>query len=301
MKGIILAGGTGSRLHPITLGTSKQLMPVYDKPMIYYPLSTLMLAGIRDILVITTPHEASQFERLLGDGSAFGVNITFAVQPSPDGLAQAFIIGADHIGEDGVALILGDNIFYGTGLGLKLASYTDVDGALVFGYPVADPSAYGVVEMDENGKATALVEKPEKPRSRLAVPGLYFSDNDVVAMARELKPSPRGELEITDLNRRYLDQGRLHVEVLKRGAAWLDPGTFDDLNDASNFVRTIEARQGTKIGAPEEVAWRLGFLTDAELAVRAEPLRKSGYGDYLLSLLELPQEQVEGPYSGTTG
>jgi glucose-1-phosphate thymidylyltransferase len=286
MKGIILAGGTGSRLHPITLGTSKQLMPVYDKPMIYYPLSTLMLAGIRDILVITTPHEASQFERLLGDGSAFGVNITFAVQPSPDGLAQAFIIGAEHVGDDHVALILGDNIFYGTGLGLKLASYSDVDGALVFGYPVADPSAYGVVEMDEDGKATALVEKPEKPRSHLAVPGLYFYDNDVVGMARELTPSPRGELEITDLNQRYLDQGRLHVEVLKRGAAWLDTGTFDALNDASNFVRTIEARQGTKIGAPEEVAWRLGFLTDAELAERAQPLRKSGYGDYLLGLLD---------------
>jgi glucose-1-phosphate thymidylyltransferase len=286
MKGIILAGGTGSRLHPITLGISKQLMPVYDKPMIYYPLSTLMLARIRDILVITTPHEASQFERLLGDGSAFGVTITYAVQPSPDGLAQAFTIGAEHIGDDHVALILGDNIFYGTGLGEKLASYSDVDGALVFGYPVADPSAYGVVEMDENGKATALVEKPEKPRSHLAVPGLYFYDNDVVAMARELEPSPRGELEITDLNQRYLDQGRLHVEVLKRGAAWLDTGTFDALNDASNFVRTIEARQGTKIGAPEEVAWRLGFLTDDELAARAEPLRKSGYGDYLLGLLE---------------
>jgi glucose-1-phosphate thymidylyltransferase len=285
MKGIILAGGTGSRLHPITLGISKQLMPVYDKPMIYYPLSTLMLARIRDILVITTPHEASQFERLLGDGSAFGVTISYAVQPSPDGLAQAFTIGAEHIGDDHVALILGDNIFYGTGLGEKLASYADVDGALVFGYPVADPSAYGVVEMDENGLATALVEKPAKPRSHLAVPGLYFYDNDVVAMAGELEPSARGELEITDLNQRYLDQGRLHVEVLKRGAAWLDTGTFDALNDASNFVRTIEARQGTKIGAPEEVAWRLGFLTDAELAERAEPLRKSGYGDYLLGLL----------------
>ena len=285
MKGIILAGGTGSRLHPITLGTSKQLMPVYDKPMIYYPLSTLMLAGIRDILVITTPHEADQFTRLLGDGSAFGVSFTYAVQPSPDGLAQAFIIGADHVGDDHVALILGDNIFYGTGLGVKLASYADVDGALVFGYPVADPSAYGVVEMDEHGMATALVEKPEKPRSHLAVPGLYFYDNDVVAMARDLEPSPRGELEITDLNQRYLDEGRLRVEVLKRGAAWLDTGTFDALNDASNFVRTIEARQGTKIGAPEEVAWRLGFLTDAELAERAEPLRKSGYGDYLLGLL----------------
>jgi glucose-1-phosphate thymidylyltransferase len=260
-------------------------MPVYDKPMIYYPLSTLMLAGIRDILVITTPHEADQFTRLLGDGSAFGVSISYAVQASPDGLAQAFIIGADHIGDDHVALILGDNIFYGTGLGVKLASYADVEGALVFGYPVADPSAYGVVEMDENGLATALVEKPAKPRSHLAVPGLYFYDNDVVAMAGELEPSARGELEITDLNQRYLDQGRLHVEVLKRGAAWLDTGTFDALNDASNFVRTIEARQGTKIGAPEEVAWRLGFLTDAELAERAEPLRKSGYGDYLLGLL----------------
>ena len=285
MKGIILAGGTGSRLHPITLGTSKQLMPVYDKPMIYYPLSTLMLAGIRDILVITTPHEADQFTRLLGDGSAFGVSFTYAVQPSPDGLAQAFIIGADHIGDDHVALILGDNIFHGTGLGVKLASYGDIDGALVFGYPVADPTAYGVIEMDDDGRATALVEKPEKPRSNLAVPGLYFYGNDVVEKAADLKPSARGELEITDLNQRYLDEGRLHVEVLKRGAAWLDTGTFDALNDASNFVRTIEARQGFKIGAPEEVGWRLGFLTDAELAERAQPLRKSGYGEYLLGLL----------------
>jgi glucose-1-phosphate thymidylyltransferase len=244
-----------------------------------------MLAGIREILVITTPHENEQFTRLLGDGSAFGIDITYAVQPSPDGLAQAFVIGADHIGDDHVALILGDNIFHGTGLGVKLASYADIDGALVFGYPVADATAYGVIEMDDHGRATALVEKPEKPRSNLAVPGLYFYDNEVVAKAAELTPSARGELEITDLNQRYLDEGRLHVEVLKRGAAWLDTGTFDALNDASNFVRTIEARQGFKIGAPEEVGWRLGFLTDAELAERAEPLRKSGYGEYLLGLL----------------
>jgi glucose-1-phosphate thymidylyltransferase len=285
MRGIILAGGTGSRLHPITQGISKQLVPVYDKPMIYYPLSTLMLAGIREVLIITTPHEAEAFQRLLGDGSQFGIALTFAVQPSPDGLAQAFLIGEEHVGDQKVGLVLGDNIFYGTGLGTQLEGFAEIDGAAVFGYHVADPTAYGVVEFDDQGRAISLEEKPEKPKSSFAVPGLYFYDNDVVAYAKELEPSERGELEITDLNRRYLEEGRLQVHVLPRGTAWLDTGTFDSLNDASNFVRTIEGRQGTKIGAPEEVAWRMGFLSDDELQRRAEPLRKSGYGEYLLGLL----------------
>ena len=286
MRGIILAGGTGSRLHPITRGISKQLMPVYDKPMIYYPLSTLILAGIREILVITTPHEAEQFRRLLGDGSSFGVDLSYAVQPSPDGLAQAFIIGADHIGDETVALVLGDNIFHGAGFGSQLRRHAHVEGALVFGYPVADPTSYGVIDFDADGRAVSLEEKPEKPRSNFAVPGLYFYDNDVIDKARTLTPSARGELEITDLNRIYLEAGLLKVEVIQRGAAWLDTGTFDALNDASNFVRTIEARQGFKIGAPEEVAWRQGFMSDAQLREVAEPLVKSGYGTYLLGLLD---------------
>ncbi|MDO5740141.1 MAG: glucose-1-phosphate thymidylyltransferase RfbA [Ornithinimicrobium sp.] len=286
MRGILLAGGTGSRLHPITLGISKQLVPVYDKPMIYYPLSTLMLAGIQDVLVITTPHDAAQFQRLLGDGSQFGINITYVQQPSPDGLAQAFILGADHVGEDTSALVLGDNIFYGPGLGTQLRRHTDLTGAAVFGYRVANPSDYGVVEFDASGRAISLEEKPAAPRSAYAVPGLYFYDRRVIQWARELTPSPRGELEITDLNRRYLEAGELEVEVLQRGTAWLDTGTFDSLNDASNFVRTLEARQDQKIGCPEEVAWRMGFIDDAGLVERAEPLVKSGYGAYLLSLLD---------------
>jgi glucose-1-phosphate thymidylyltransferase len=286
MRGIILAGGTGSRLHPITLGLSKQLVPVYDKPMIYYPLSTLMLAGIQDILIITTPHDAEQFQRLLGDGSQFGINITYTQQPSPDGLAQAFVLGAEHIGDGPVALVLGDNIFYGQGMGTQLRRFENIDGGAVFGYWVADPKAYGVVEFDGDGKAISLEEKPAKPKSHYAVPGLYFYDNDVIEIARNLEPSPRGELEITDVNRIYLERGKLQVEVLPRGTAWLDTGTFNDLSDASNFVRTTENRQGLKIGAPEEIAWRLGFLSDDELRQRAEPLVKSGYGRYLIDLLE---------------
>ncbi len=286
MKGILLAGGTGSRLHPITLGISKQLTPVYDKPMIYYPISTLMLAGIQDILIITTPQDQDQFRRLLGDGSQFGVNFTYKVQPSPDGLAQAFILGEEHIGDDSAALVLGDNIFYGPGLGNQLRKYNDVDGAAVFGYRVADPTAYGVVEFDDDFRAVSIEEKPVNPKSDYAIPGLYFYDNNVVEYAKAIKPSPRGELEITDLNRVYLEQGKLQVEVLPRGTAWLDTGTFDSLADATNFIRTVQARQGLSIGSPEEIGWRMGWIDDARLEELAQPLVKSGYGSYLMSLLK---------------
>ena len=289
MRGIILAGGSGTRLNPITLGTSKQLVPVYDKPMIYYPLSTLMLAGIQDVLVITTPHDAPSFHRLLGDGSQLGVNLSYTVQQEPNGLAQAFVLGADFIGYDSAALVLGDNIFYGPGMGAQLRRHVDPDGGAVFAYHVSNPRAYGVVEFDDEFNALSIEEKPGKPKSNYAVPGLYFYDNDVVDIARNLKPSARGEYEITDVNRAYLEAGKLKVEVLPRGTAWLDTGTFDSLADATAFVRTVEARQGMKIGAPEEVAWRMGFIDDEGLRQRAEPLVKSGYGAYLLGLLDNQQ------------
>ncbi|WP_405159569.1 glucose-1-phosphate thymidylyltransferase RfbA [Nocardia sp. NBC_01499] len=285
MRGIILAGGTGSRLHPITRGVSKQLVPVYDKPMVYYPLSTLMLAGIRDILVITTPEDADAFGRLLGDGAQFGVSISYVVQPEPDGLARAFVLGADHIGTDNAALVLGDNIFHGPGLGTSLDRFAEIDGGAVFAYRVSDPTAYGVVEFTD-GRAVSIEEKPKTPRSNYAIPGLYFYDNDVVEIARTLRPSARGEYEISDINRAYLEQDRLRVDVLARGTAWLDTGTFDSLLDAANYVRTIEERQGLKIGVPEEVAWRMGYIDDEQLAELAAPLVRSGYGNYLLDILE---------------
>ncbi len=285
MKGIILAGGTGSRLHPITLGISKQLTPVYDKPMIYYPLSTLMLAGIQDILIITTPEDQQQFKNLLGDGSQFGVNFSYKIQPSPEGLAQAFLLGEEHISSDSVALILGDNIFYGPGLGNQLRKYNQLDGAAIFGYRVADPRAYGVVEFDQEFRAVSIEEKPANPRSEYAIPGLYFYDNMVVEYAKSIQPSPRGELEITDLNRIYLQHRKLQVEILPRGSAWLDTGTFSSLSDATNYIRTIQARQGLSIGCPEEIAWRMGYIDAEQLCRLAQPLIKSGYGQYLLSIL----------------
>jgi glucose-1-phosphate thymidylyltransferase len=285
MKGIILAGGSGTRLHPITRGISKQLMPVYDKPMIYYPLSTLLMAGIREVLIITTPQDLEQFERLLGDGSAWGIDLSYATQPSPDGLAQAFIIGADFIGQDAVALVLGDNIFYGTGLGTSLRKNTHLKGGHVFAHHVSEPSAYGVVEFDDQGTVLSIEEKPARPRSSYAVPGLYFYDNDVVEIAANLAPSSRGELEITAVNEAYRQRGDLSVTVLPRGTAWFDTGTFQGLLEASQFVNVVEARQGHKIGCVEEVAWRNGWLTDAQFAHLADPLVKSGYGTYMHQVL----------------
>ncbi len=285
MKGIVLAGGSGTRLHPITRAISKQLMPVYDKPMVYYPLSTLMMAGIREVLIITTPADIDQFERLLGNGKSWGIDISYVVQPSPDGLAQAFIIGADFIGDDSVALVLGDNIFYGVGLGTSLRENADIRGGHVFAYHVTEPSAYGVVEFDDDGTVISIEEKPTRPKSSYAVPGLYFYDNGVVEIARNLTPSARGELEITGINEAYLEQRTLSVSVLPRGTAWFDTGTFQGLLEASQFVHVVEARQGHKIGCVEEVAWRNGWLTDEEFDALAAPLVKSGYGTYMKSLL----------------
>ncbi|QEH40544.1 glucose-1-phosphate thymidylyltransferase RfbA [Chitinophaga sp. XS-30] len=285
MKGIILAGGSGTRLHPITYAISKQIMPVYDKPMIYYPLSTLMLAGIREILIISTPHDLPAFQRLFGDGSQFGLQLSYAEQAVPNGLAQAFVIGKDFIGNDNVALVLGDNIFYGAGLGTQLANNVNPDGGIVYAYQVSDPERYGVVEFDADMKAVSIEEKPEKPKSSFAVPGLYFYDNEVVNIARDLQPSPRGEYEITDVNREYLRRGNLKVSILPRGTAWLDTGTFDSLMQASQFVQVIEQRQGIKIACIEEIAYRKGFIDKAQLEKLAKPLVKSGYGQYLMNLI----------------
>ena len=285
-KGIVLAGGSGTRLHPITQAVSKQLLPVYDKPMIYYPLSTLMLAGIRDLLIITTPHDQAAFRRLLGDGKRWGMSIAYAIQPNPDGLAQAFLIGADFLDGAPAALILGDNLFHGHDLVPQLQlSNGRADGATVFAYPVRDPERYGVVEFAADGRVLSIEEKPKRPRSRHAITGLYFYDASVVERARSIRPSARGELEITDLNRQYLDEGCLHVELMGRGMAWLDTGTCDSLHEAGAYIRTLEQRQALKVGCPEEVAWRLGWISDDQLATLAEPLQKSGYGDYLLRLL----------------
>ncbi|MGO4784837.1 glucose-1-phosphate thymidylyltransferase RfbA [Cryobacterium sp. W22_MBD10_FK3] len=286
MRGIILAGGSGTRLWPITKGISKQLMPIYDKPMIYYPLSTLMMAGIREVLIITTPEYNDQFKALLGDGGDLGIRLEYAVQPSPDGLAQAFTIGEDFIGDDSVALVLGDNIFHGAGLGTALRNNADIDGALIFAYHVSNPTSYGVVEFDADLTAVSIEEKPTKPKSNYAVPGLYFYDNSVVEIAKSIEPSARGELEISTVNERYLNQGNLHVQVLDRGTAWLDTGTFESMMQASEYVRVIEDRQGHKIGCIEEIAWRAGWIDDAQLAKLAAPLAKSGYGVYLSGLLK---------------
>jgi len=286
MRGIILAGGSGTRLWPITKGISKQLMPIYDKPMIYYPLSTLMSAGINDILIITTPDDQPQFQRLLGDGAELGIRLSYASQPSPDGLAQAFLIGEEFIGDQKVALVLGDNIFHGVGLGSNLRRHTDVDGALIFAYHVRNARAYGVVEFDDNRRAISIEEKPTHPKSNFAVPGLYFYDNSVVAVAKSITPSERGELEISAVNKHYLDRGALQVNVLDRGTAWLDTGTFESMVQATEFVRVVEDRQGYKIGCIEEIAWRAGWIDDAQLSAIASPLTKSGYGTYLMHLLE---------------